>query len=72
MVTKRREENRGSQVKNVRKSAGRRHHDRWGGRNGSVNSVPNPTCGRGGAAGDAITSGRVAGKIQAGDCDENG
>ena len=64
MITKRREEVRGSWEKNVGKKC-------W--QTPSRNSVPNPMYGRGGAAGDAITHpGRAAGKVLAGDCGENG
>ena len=65
MATKRREGGCGSPVKNERKKCWLAPSRLMGGRNGYVNSVVNPLCGRGGVAGDA------AGKTQAGDCGEN-
>ena len=56
MVSKRREEIRGSLVKNVRKKCWQTPSRSMGGRHGSVNSVPNPMYGRGGAAGDTTTT----------------
>ena len=56
MATKRKEQFRGSQVKNVRKRCWQTPSRSMGGRNGHVIGVPSPMCGRGGAAGDATTS----------------
>ena len=55
MVCKRREEVRGSRVKSVRREFWQERLRLMEGRNGFVNSVLKPMCGRGGVAGDATT-----------------